>query len=387
MSEFSETASPAPSAPIDPEADVRAASALRSPQAEARAARLAKFERERLIVEYLNRGVSVAEIAMRFDVGEKRMRAFIREILERRQPHPPEEYVAIQVSRLNEALLVAYSAMTGMNLKAVGEVRRLVRELDRYHGFVAAGRRLPCPRITERLEAPAEAAMTFGAALVCRAEFVPRISEGRDDPRACEAEPATAATGRPAPTQPRDAYARFRGLGDGDEAPGNASPESSPRASEAFSPRRLGGQGAAAAAAFLARVRKRLDSGAEVREPDDIGDAPPEMRPQTPPQHIDIVDSAPGHAPPPEDLAGALAPRPVAGLQQPRCRAGSMTPPARSASAHYSAGRPEKPLEPFDILASAPGSNGASGDFVPTPPAMGPRFLPVPAALDAVAAT
>ena len=34
-------------------------------------------------------------------------------------PHPPEEFLAIQFSRLNEALLVAYSAMTGMNLKAV----------------------------------------------------------------------------------------------------------------------------------------------------------------------------------------------------------------------------------------------------------------------------
>jgi hypothetical protein len=47
------------------------------------------------------------------------MRAIMREILARRMPAPPEEFVAIQVSRLNEALLVAYSAMSGMNLKAV----------------------------------------------------------------------------------------------------------------------------------------------------------------------------------------------------------------------------------------------------------------------------
>jgi hypothetical protein len=33
-------------------------------------------------------------------------------------PAPPEELVAIQVNRLNEALLVAYSAMSGMKLSS-----------------------------------------------------------------------------------------------------------------------------------------------------------------------------------------------------------------------------------------------------------------------------
>ena len=70
--------------------------------------------------------------------------------LARRTPHPPEEFVAIQVGRLNEALLVAYSAMTGANLKAVDRVVKIVRELDRYHGFVTAERRLPeAPRREE----------------------------------------------------------------------------------------------------------------------------------------------------------------------------------------------------------------------------------------------
>ena len=112
-----------------------------SPTIDARAARLAKFERERLIVDYLNRGVSVPEIAAHVGVSEKRMRAIIREILARRMPAPPEEFVAIQVSRLNEALLVAYSAMSGMNLKAVDRVVKIVRELDRYHGFAFADER------------------------------------------------------------------------------------------------------------------------------------------------------------------------------------------------------------------------------------------------------
>ena len=36
---------------------------------------------------------------------------------------------------------MAYGAMSPENLKAVALVVRIVRELDRYHGFVAAGRR------------------------------------------------------------------------------------------------------------------------------------------------------------------------------------------------------------------------------------------------------
>ena len=147
-----------------------------NPSADAHAARLAKFERERLIVDYLNRGVSVAEIAVQLRVGEKRTRAIIREILARRMPAPPEQYVAIQVSRLNEALLVAYSAMAGMNFKAVDRVVKIVRELDRYHGFTGAERRLP---EVSRLEATAQG-LAFGAALLCGAELAPQEDERRD---------------------------------------------------------------------------------------------------------------------------------------------------------------------------------------------------------------
>ena len=159
-----------PAAPLDP-------------SEEGRAARLRKFRREQLIVDYLNRGVSVAEIAVRFDVGEKRMRAIIREIVARRQPHPPEEFVAIQVGRLNEALLVAYSAMSETNLRAVDRVVKIVRELDRYHGFVAAeGRRSESSRriAVERVEAPSGGAAAFG--LFCRAELAaPDVQIDRPD--------------------------------------------------------------------------------------------------------------------------------------------------------------------------------------------------------------
>ena len=92
-------------------------------------------------------------------------------------PAPPEEFVATQVSRLNEALLVAYSAMSGTNLKAVDRVVKIVRELDRYHGLVAAARRFPD---APRLEASAQNALAFGPALFCRPEFAPQALERQD---------------------------------------------------------------------------------------------------------------------------------------------------------------------------------------------------------------
>ena len=110
-------------------------------------------DREQRIIAMLNAGVSVAEIASREDVTIKRMRALVQEYLVRRMPQPPAEFLAVQVNRLNEALLVSYSAMSGANLQAVDRVVKIVRELDRYHGFVAAGRaarpdasRLAAPR-------------------------------------------------------------------------------------------------------------------------------------------------------------------------------------------------------------------------------------------------
>ncbi len=121
-----------------------------------RAARRKKADREKRIIALLNAGVSVAEIASREDVTIKRMRALVQEILVRRMPQPPAEFLALQVSRLNEALLVSYSAMSRANLQAVDRVVKIVRELDRYHGFVAAERapRPEASRLAARAQIP-----------------------------------------------------------------------------------------------------------------------------------------------------------------------------------------------------------------------------------------
>jgi len=109
----------------------------RSPAARS-AARRRKANRERRVVGFLNRGVSIAELAAREGVTERGMRKYVRSVLARRAPQPPAEFLALQVSRLNEALIVAFSAMSGANLHAVDRVVTIVRELDRYHGFALA---------------------------------------------------------------------------------------------------------------------------------------------------------------------------------------------------------------------------------------------------------
>ena len=113
----------------------------------ARATRLEKAERERRVVSLLNRGVSVPEIAEREGLTLKRTRNLVREILARRLPQPPAEFLALQVSRLNEALLVAYSAMhtatAGANFEAVDRVvenRPRTRPLSRICGCPATAR-------------------------------------------------------------------------------------------------------------------------------------------------------------------------------------------------------------------------------------------------------
>src|ERR1700722_475536 len=100
-------------------------------------ARLNKAQLEQKIVALLNCGFSISEIAAREGVTERRVRQRVQEILARRAPSAPAEFVALQVTRLNEALLVAYSAMANQNLEAVDRVVKIVRELDRYHGLAA----------------------------------------------------------------------------------------------------------------------------------------------------------------------------------------------------------------------------------------------------------
>ncbi len=305
-----------------------------APPTDARAARLKKFERERLIVDYLNRGLSVAEIAARAGVSEKRMRAVIREILARRMPAPPEEFVAVQLSRLNEALLVAYSAMGPTNLEAVGHVVRIVRELDRYHGLFA-GRRLPeaAPRTPVRaLEAPVEGTMAFGAALTCRPtialqdfemielsgemSWAPAALSPVDTPRAQGF--ALAMPGESGQTWPeRPAASGSPGFSRdaGGEPPSlsllfqrDDRPESSPQDPEKTESA-PGLATTAEASGGVDAAREQVHAFAPPEPARDVAtpDAALNDRPENPPQSLDTVESAPGNTSPADASAPASA--------------------------------------------------------------------------------
>ncbi len=97
-------------------------------------------EREARIVGLLTGGASVAEIADQEGVSLKRMRNCLREILARREPRPPVEFLVRETNRLNEALRDSFDAMvdpkTGRaNFQAIDRVVSIVRALDRVNGF------------------------------------------------------------------------------------------------------------------------------------------------------------------------------------------------------------------------------------------------------------
>ena len=99
------------------------------------------------------------DIAARVGMTERAARVLLRDALARSIPESPEEFAALQMSRLNEALLVAYSAMGEMNLKAVDRVVRIVRALDRYAAVLAARPLTRTPALDRDAEAAAPPAL------------------------------------------------------------------------------------------------------------------------------------------------------------------------------------------------------------------------------------
>jgi hypothetical protein len=92
----------------------------------------------------------------------------------------------LQIRRLNEAMLVAYSAVSAGDLKAVDQVIKVVRELDRYHGFgpYPGVRSFAAPRSAEP---PPLALPEPPAALAApEAEMADGTSTSRDDPTSGE---------------------------------------------------------------------------------------------------------------------------------------------------------------------------------------------------------
>jgi hypothetical protein len=92
-------------------------------------------QRDLRLIEKLAAGVTIEEIAASEGISCKWARERKAAILAERTIDRPHEFIQLQIRRLSEAMLIAYSSMTSGNVKAVDQVIKVVRELDRYHGF------------------------------------------------------------------------------------------------------------------------------------------------------------------------------------------------------------------------------------------------------------
>jgi hypothetical protein len=139
-----------------------------------RSTRKEVVQRETRILRMLTAGVNGAEIARREGLSPRRTREMIQSFFARRRDMAPVDFVDLQVTRLQEALVVAYAAMNGGNMKAVAMVVKIVRELDRYHGLTAEAalaapygnraRRQIERQVPDRIEGPAANWPTLPAA-------------------------------------------------------------------------------------------------------------------------------------------------------------------------------------------------------------------------------
>ena len=100
-----------------------------------RATKREMAKRDLRLIEQLAAGVTIEEIAASEGISVQWARERKAAILAKRVVDPPHDFVQLQIRRLSEAMLVAYSAMSNGNLHAVDHVLKIVRELDRYHGF------------------------------------------------------------------------------------------------------------------------------------------------------------------------------------------------------------------------------------------------------------
>jgi hypothetical protein len=108
-------------------------------------------QRDLRLVEKLAAGATIEEIAASEGISVKWARERKAAVLANRVIDTPQEFIKLQIRRLSEAMLVSYSAMSLGDLKAVDKVIKVVRELDRYHGFAPHPN---APRFAPSLPAP-----------------------------------------------------------------------------------------------------------------------------------------------------------------------------------------------------------------------------------------
>ena len=136
--------------------------------------------RDLRFVEKLAAGVTIEEIAASEGISRKWAQERKAAILAERTIDRPHEFIQLQIRRLNEAMLVAYSSMTTGNVKAVDQVIKVVRELDRYHGFGAMSGPRSFPEAPVTPPPPALLEPPAAEPAMVRNESEPRGAAGDD---------------------------------------------------------------------------------------------------------------------------------------------------------------------------------------------------------------
>jgi hypothetical protein len=125
-------------------------------------ARAAKVHWREKIFNQLTAGMSVSLIAAQEGISIRRMRETIQQILDARNVDPAGGFAQLQMARLQDAMMVAHTAMLSGNLEAVDRVVKLVHEMERYRDShldadARPATRLPAHQAPRALPAPEEA--------------------------------------------------------------------------------------------------------------------------------------------------------------------------------------------------------------------------------------
>jgi hypothetical protein len=125
-------------------------------RAAAKVRREARAQMRQVVFEGMASGFSIEEIAEMRKVSPRTIRREVDRTLSERRLNAPERYVHFQVARLNKALRVADAGLDRGELRAIGPMMKVVKELDRYHGLRAPLRpaAIAPPDIATRLPRP-----------------------------------------------------------------------------------------------------------------------------------------------------------------------------------------------------------------------------------------
>jgi transposase len=118
----------------------------RQPGGVAQKRRTKRVERRDAYFDLLTSGYSYPQIAQAMKVTPLSVRRAVDRALAERSQEPPDRYIHLQVARLTKALRAADMGIEKGDLRAIAPLRRVVAELDRYHGLGVKYQRRPDAR-------------------------------------------------------------------------------------------------------------------------------------------------------------------------------------------------------------------------------------------------